>query len=174
MFLPSILASNPNWVLPPLHPILVHFTAALIPASFLCDALGRLTGRESLRSAAWWMLVFGVLATPLTVLTGWIWKADRADAFPHPNLSAHQWLGTLLLVPLTALLCWRALIHRAHAAPGRGYLLLAALIVAAVVVQGHLGGVMTFAPGGHRPAGAVAPGKAPHPNEGWKLEIEPH
>src|SRR5438045_2678361 len=34
--------------LPLLHPILVHFTAALVPASLVSDVLGRLLRRQSL------------------------------------------------------------------------------------------------------------------------------
>lgn len=51
--------------LPPLHPILVNFTAALVPASFVSDVLGRFLRRESLRSAAWWMLLYAAIITPL-------------------------------------------------------------------------------------------------------------
>jgi len=53
------------------HPILVNFTAALLPLSFLSDVLGRMLRRQSLHNAGWWLLLYAVLITPLTVAAGW-------------------------------------------------------------------------------------------------------
>jgi plastocyanin len=36
-----------------IHPILVNFTAALLPLAFLSDVVGRLLQRQSLHNAAW-------------------------------------------------------------------------------------------------------------------------
>ena len=41
-----------------LHPILVNFTSALMPASIASDAAGRIFRKASLHSAAWWMLIY--------------------------------------------------------------------------------------------------------------------
>ncbi len=57
-----------------IHPILVNFTAALIPASIASDLLGKVLRRQSFGDAAWWMLFYAALITPLTALTGWLWK----------------------------------------------------------------------------------------------------
>jgi hypothetical protein len=43
------------------------FTTALLPVSF-ADVLGKFTDRYSLTPAAWWMLLYGAIATPLTAL----------------------------------------------------------------------------------------------------------
>src|SRR5215468_10322692 len=74
-----------------IHPVLVHFTTALLPVSFVSDLVGRYAKLESLVHAAWWMLLYGALATPLTALAGLIWSVSMGDA--DPLMSTHKWLG---------------------------------------------------------------------------------
>lgn len=77
------------------HPILVNFTAGLIPTSVMSDFLGRVSGKVSLSSAAWWMLLFATLLTPATALTGWFWKQTLPSAaLPEDLIFMHQWLGS--------------------------------------------------------------------------------
>jgi hypothetical protein len=42
-----------------IHPILVNFTAALLPLALLSDLLERISGRQSLHNAAWWIVLCG-------------------------------------------------------------------------------------------------------------------
>lgn len=137
--------------LPPLHPILVNFTAALIPASFASDVAGRLLGRESLRAAAWWMLVYAAVVTPLTAAAGWYWLWDLGE-MDHAEMRVHQWLGTGLAVGLLLLTGWRGLMYRRSHWPTASYLAAAGVFVGLLIVQGHLGGVMSFGTGGAEPA----------------------
>lgn len=130
----------------PVHPILVNFTAALVPISLVCDVLARLTGRESLRATGWWTLVFATAITPLTVIAGWLWLDDM-DGMDMPDMTVHKWLGTFLIGVFAALLAWRWQAHRRNAAPGIAYLATAGLVVAALSLQGHLGGTMSFGGG---------------------------
>jgi uncharacterized membrane protein len=127
-----------------IHPILVNFTAALIPASVFSDALGRLLGRASLNHAAWWTLLYATAITPFTAVAGWFWKKSIEAALPPDVIAVHQWLGISLAVAFVILAVWRWTIHRRGKRPGLAYLLLAALVAAALVYQGHLGGSMTF------------------------------
>ncbi|HET9869594.1 MAG TPA: DUF2231 domain-containing protein, partial [bacterium] len=46
-----------------LHPILVNFTAALVPFSVAADAAARWRKDETLRHAAWWALLAAALIT---------------------------------------------------------------------------------------------------------------
>ncbi len=135
--------------LPPLHPILVNFTAALLPASFISDVLGRVLRRSSLTVAAWWMLLYAALITPLTAAAGWFWMRSMRD-MDHWQMGAHKWLGISMAFLLIALVCWRWRFHRRAESPGWIYLVIAAVIIAGLVVQGHLGASMTF--GGNNPA----------------------
>jgi uncharacterized membrane protein len=127
-----------------LHPILVNFTAALVPASVGSDLLGRLLRKPSLHQAAWWMLIYAAAITPLTGLAGFWWKKQLGDALPPEIVLRHQWLGIGLAVSLLPLLAWRWRISRNHSEPGGAYLSVALALVAALVVQGSLGGLLLF------------------------------
>lgn len=160
MFTPTLLhaadASAP-WQLPPLHPVLVNFTAALIPTSFVFDVLGRATRKESLRTAAWWTLLFAAVVTPFTAIAGWLWLRSMAD-MDHPQMAIHRWLGTGLAVTVVPFALWRGWLYRRGTAPGWRYLLSAVVVLAALVYQGDLGGTMSFGGGG----GGAAESRAPH------------
>ena len=145
--------------LPPLHPILVNFTAALVPASLVSDVLGRLLRRQSLLSAGWWMLFYAALITPFTALAGWMWLRQMAG-MNMPAMPIHKWLGTALAVVFVALVIWRWRIHRRpDGMPGGRYLSCAAVVVAALIVQGNLGGSMSFEPAG--------PSEPEQPSHSW-------
>jgi uncharacterized membrane protein len=135
-------------VFPPLHPILVNFTAALVPASLLSDVLGRLLRKPSFTSAGWWTLLYAAAVTPLTALAGWLWLRQMPGMDGAP-MSVHKWLGTALAVALIALVFWRWRIHRRPGAvPRWPYLACAAAVVIFLTVQGHLGGSMSFGDSG--------------------------
>ena len=129
--------------LPPAHPILVNFTAALLPISLICDVLGRILRKPSLQSAAWWTLLFGAAITPFTALAGWIWLRHMPD-MDMPAMRVHQWLGTALAVVLIPLAIWRARRPARERPAGVLYLVALAVCTAALVLQGHLGGSMSF------------------------------
>ena len=130
--------------MPPLHPILVNFTAALVPASLVSDVLGRVLRRQSLTSAGWWMLLYASVITPFTVVAGWLWLRQM-EGMNMPGMAVHQWLGTALALVFIGLVFWRWRIHRRpDGMPSGLYLICTAIVVAALVVQGHLGGSMSF------------------------------
>ena len=132
-----------GWRLPPLHPLLVNFTAALIPTSVLSDWIGRFSRRESLHAAAWWMMLYAAVITPFTAAAGWWWRFQEH----HPVDSAmfwHQWLGTSMAVVAVILGFWRWRLRDGAQAPGPAYLIAATLAVAALVVQADLGARMSF------------------------------
>jgi uncharacterized membrane protein len=127
-----------------LHPILVNFTAALLPLAFLSDLLGRWLKRASLHNAAAWMTLYAAIITPLTGLAGWWWKSKAAGALPANIIVVHQWLGTSLVLIFIVLAVWRWRIYKQNAVPGIGYMVFAALSVLALIYQGSLGGLMVF------------------------------
>jgi len=136
------------WVPPTLpqqiHPILVNFTAALLPLAFLSDILGRIFRRQSLHNAAWWMVLYVAAITPLTVLAGWWWKHAAGPDLPPKLILVHQWLGTSAAVLFVVLAFWRWRIHKQGIPPSIGYLALAFIAVLALIYQGSLGGAMVF------------------------------
>jgi len=126
------------------HPILVNFTAALLPLALLSDILGLIFRRQSLHQAAWWMVLYAALITPFTAAAGWWWKLKVGSALPAKLITVHQWLGTSAVVLFVALAVWRWSIHKRNASPGIAYLTFALIVVLALVYQGSLGGRMVF------------------------------
>jgi uncharacterized membrane protein len=127
-----------------IHPILVNFTAALIPVSVLSDILGKLLRRESLKHAAWWTLLYAALVTPCTALAGWFWKRSIEAALSADLIAVHQWLGIWLAFAFLILVVWRRRFHRRGESPGLAYLVTAVLTLLALMYQGHVGGSMAF------------------------------
>jgi Predicted membrane protein len=125
------------------HPVLVHFTTALLPASVASDMIGKYTQRYSLTSAAWWMLLYGAIATPLTVTAGWMWASEIGPE-PGGTMTIHEWLGTGLVICFLVLAVWRGRIFFLNRKPGLKYLGFAGCTVAALMYQGYLGGRMTI------------------------------
>lgn len=137
-----------KWVPPTLpqqiHPILVNFTAALIPLAFFSDLLGRIFRRQSLHNAAWWMVLYAAAITPLTVAAGWWWKHAAGPELPATLITVHQWLGSSAAVLFIVLAVWRWSIHKRNVPPSAAYLVLALIAVLALIYQGSLGGTLVF------------------------------
>jgi plastocyanin/uncharacterized membrane protein len=127
-----------------LHPILVNFTAALLPLALLSDLLGLWLKRSSLHSAAAWMVLYTAIITPLTGAAGWWWKSKSVGTLPPELIAVHEWLGTSLALIFIVLAIWRWRIHKQNAVPTLPYLVFALVAVLALVYQGSLGGAMVF------------------------------
>jgi plastocyanin/uncharacterized membrane protein len=127
-----------------LHPILVNFTAALLPLALLSDLLGLWLKRSSLHSAAAWMILYAAIITPLTGAAGWWWKSKSAGTLPPELIAVHQWLGTSLALVFIVLAVWRWRLYRRNAVPTLAYLAFAVVAMLALVYQGSLGGAMVF------------------------------
>src|SRR5256885_16703696 len=127
-----------------LHPILVNFTAALLPLALLSDLLGLWTRRTSLHAAASWMVLYAAIITPLTGIAGWWWKSRSGGTLPANLITVHQWLGTSLVLLFVVLAVWRWRIHKRNQVPSIAYLLFAGITVLALIYQGSLGGAMAF------------------------------
>ncbi len=125
-----------------LHPILVNFTAALVPVSVASDFAGRVVKNESLRNAAWWTLFYATAITPFTAITGWLfWMPDDNGA---SGMAIHKWLGSGLALLLFGLFAWRWNLHRRQQWPTTAYFVAGIIFVAALAYQGHLGGQQVF------------------------------
>lgn len=127
-----------------LHPILVNFTAALLPLAFLSDILGRILRRQSFHHAAWWMVLYAAVITPFTAAAGWWWRLTEGSTLPANLITVHEWLGTTAVVLFVVLAIWRWSIHKRDASPNWAYLTFALIVVLALVYQGSLGGRMVF------------------------------
>jgi len=130
--------------LTPIHPILVNFTAALIPTSLAAELLGRWLRKPSLTETGWWTLLLAAIVTPLTAATGLYWKQSMEMPGEAQRMAIHQWLGISLAVLFIGLAVWRGLLFRRKRATGIGYLAALVLLVCLLTLQGHLGGTMSF------------------------------
>lgn len=126
------------------HPILVNFTAALLPLAFLSDLLGLWWKRASLHNAAAWMVLYEAIISPLTGAAGWWWKSQVGSALPPRVITVHEWLGTSLALIFILLAIWRWSIQKKNAVPGISYMVVVAIVALALVYQGSLGGLMVF------------------------------
>jgi len=125
-----------------IHPILVNFTAALVPASLGSDLLERIFGKKSLGETGWWTMFYAACITPLTAATGGLfWMKDDVGV---RGMMIHKWLGTSLAVLLPLLMLWRWRFHARKSRPGAAYLLIGMLLVALLAYQGSLGGAQVF------------------------------
>jgi uncharacterized membrane protein len=140
----SFMASLISWN--HIHPVLVHFSTALVPASLASDALGKYLGRGSLTAAAWWMMLYGAIATPFTVFAGWLLATGfpAATAEQLPGLKIHEWLGSFLALAFGLMAIWRGKIFNGDSKPSIRYISIGALVVGALMFQGYLGGKMTI------------------------------
>lgn len=125
-----------------LHPILVNFTAALIPVSVGSDILARLLGKQSLRDTGWWTLCFAAAITPFTAISGWLFWTPADDG--APGMTIHKWLGTALAVLLIGLVVWRWWFFKSNSQPSVFYMVISLAVVGAVAYTGHLGGEQSF------------------------------
>ena len=143
IFAASVVGALKQFVtLTKLHPILVNFTAALVPVSVASDLAGRLYKSEPLRNTAWWTLLYATIVTPFTAIAGWLFWMDDDNGVT--GMTIHKWLGTALVVLLFGLFVWRRNLHRRQQWAPASYLIFGILVIAAFVVQGHLGGHQTF------------------------------
>lgn len=125
-----------------LHPILVNFTAALVPVSVASDLLAVWFKKISLRDAAWWALLYATIITPFTALTGWFfWMKDDNGVW---GMTVHKWLGTALALLLLGLFWGRWQFYRQNQWVSPLYLLFGFVFILLLVIQGYLGGTQVF------------------------------
>ncbi len=129
-----------------IHPILVNFTASLVPASVASDLIGRSRRKTTFHHAAWWMLCFAAAITPFTAAAGFVWKRSVEAVTPADVLRLHQWLGLGLTAALVGLAVWRGVLHDRNAIPRTLYFVVACTVLLPLIYQGSIGGMMAFGP----------------------------
>jgi uncharacterized membrane protein len=150
-----------------LHPVIDHFTVALLIVAVLIDLVGSMApNRVWIRYTALTLMILGAIAAGGSYLTGdmeadRIWKALGPPA--KEVLKTHARLGTYMAITFGALALWRILIQAAGFMAGtRGFYLIVA--IAAIIILGyvgHLGGSLVYDYG----AGTALMASAPVPSE---------
>jgi uncharacterized membrane protein len=126
------------------HPSLVHFPLALLPASLLLDIAGAVTGNKELMKAGRFLMPLTVASGGITALAGLIAQQSvRADGRAHDMLVTHRNLNVALLGMAGVLAGMRMRRER----PGWGYLAMGLAGFAAMNYSAYLGGKMVYAEG---------------------------
>jgi len=90
------------------HPLIVHFPIALLTLSVFFEILARWSGRESLRSAAFWNLIFGVVFTAVAVASGlFAEEIVPKGGAAHEAMESHESLAFTTLSIFAGLFVWR-------------------------------------------------------------------
>jgi uncharacterized membrane protein len=131
-----------------LHPIFVHFPQALFPVAFASFVLYLGTGEILFESGTYLMTAFGLAATPVTMITGYIdWKV-RYKGYMTSVFRIKIVTGFVLIGLALAAVLLRILVPETARLPlsGLGWLRagLLAGCVASCVVEGHYGGKLVF------------------------------
>lgn len=134
----------PNW-----HPLLVHFTVALIIISALLFAMGYFGAKnkwqEKIVGAAYLNLWLGALITVLTVAAGiYAYNTVGHDTPSHLAMTDHRNWALVTAVVLWILAIWSAINYRAGKAVG--LLFIVAMLVGAglVGITGFKGGEVVY------------------------------
>jgi uncharacterized membrane protein len=158
-----------------LHPVVDHFSVALIFVAVLIDLIASLAPtRLWLRYTAATLMVLGALAAGGSFFTGDM-EADRIwNALGQPAkdvLKTHAQLGTYLAMTFGVLALWRLMIQSlGFMAGSRGiYLIVALVAIGLFGYQAHLGGVLVYDYG----AGTALMAAAPVPSGGESAESTP-
>ena len=130
------------------HPVLVHFPIGLLSVGLLCDILGSVFSKNSLRSSGWWCQVFGIAAIIAAALTGVLAESTvgHSDA-SHEIMEMHKTLGLVAMGIFGLLFLWRS--ARRTLLPQALPLLIVYFIVGASAVGlmffgAHLGGRLVY------------------------------
>lgn len=132
-----------------LHAALNDLPAALLFASVAFDWAGSATKKDSLKSAAYWCLIVGVVGAILAVLSGlsaegWVEHGGNTHRF----IERHETLAIATTVFFGVLAGWR--VFRANDLPGKErpiYLGVSTIGLGLLMWVGHLGGTLVFRQG---------------------------
>ena len=131
-----------------LHPIFVHFPQGLFPVAFGAFCLYFATGWREFEAGAFAMVLFGLLAAPVTTATGFFDWWNRYQAYMTSVLKI-KITGAFVLMALAGPAVWLRAFHPDLAALplsglGWAYFGLLAACAATCMVVGHYGGKLVF------------------------------
>jgi uncharacterized membrane protein len=131
---------------PRLHAVFNHLPAALLPVSVAFDLLGLWLKRESLKAAAFWTLVAGVVGTGLAIIAGELAEdAAQHSEQAHVIMETHETLAFIVLAIFGILAIWRIVRRGVWREKEQPIALTAAVIGVAILAYGaHLGGKLMF------------------------------
>lgn len=131
------------------HPMMVHFTIALVITGLLCELAWIFLKNDVFRETSKWNLTFAFVAALLTVITG-LMAEDAVTMSPAAAdvFETHETIGYLILGLVAILFVWRLLRNNIYY---QKYSVLFAVlfVIAAIVVLigAYFGGELVFSYG---------------------------
>ncbi|HST31171.1 MAG TPA: DUF2231 domain-containing protein [Chthoniobacterales bacterium] len=126
------------------HPVVVHFPIALFIASALFEVLAAWRKQPALASVAYYNLFGAALSIPITIATGLAaWQFQLEGAALKGNLLLHLLLGLITATIILILLWKRFRLRDNNESPRVGYFALMTVGLAAIILTGHLGGILS-------------------------------
>jgi len=145
--------------MPNIHPLIVHFPIALLTSFLLMELLNFVSGKESFRAAASWMLYLGTIGALGAVLAG-LWAASTVSHYEeaHAVMLKHRNLGITVLAMSLFLSAWRIYSGGRFSRKRQAvHLAIAFIMVMIMAIGADKGGLMVFKYGvgvkAARPAG---------------------
>ncbi len=133
---------------PPLHPLIVHFSVALLLLAGLFGFISLFVKRGFWKDLTLKSLVVGVIFAPIAVVTGLIEEQTMKHAGIDEMLLAHKYNGMAVLFFFQILLAWFWLRKNI---PGKKeyttWVICLLLGTSMVLLQGYLGGKLVFEKG---------------------------
>jgi uncharacterized membrane protein len=127
-----------------IHPSIVHFPLALLPASLALDTIGQLTGSRGVMNVARALAIGASAAGAVAGVAGLVAQQTvRAEGEAHKALVTHRNLNIGLLALTTTL----ASVRMSRERPGLLYLMAGFAGVAAMNYTAYLGGKMVYTHG---------------------------
>lgn len=120
-----------------LHPMLVHFPIAFLPAALVTAVAGR--KRPAFLAPVRFLVIAAGIVAPLAALLGWF---DGGFDYATDDwlLQFHRWLGTGIGLGALGLAIWSW--RKPEASQGAGMIAGLSLITASIIIQGWFGGAM--------------------------------
>jgi uncharacterized membrane protein len=142
-----------------IHPSIVHFPIALLPAAVGADLLANLTDSDRLADAGRVLMPIAAASAVVSAAAGLIAQEEVvAEGKARDILATHRSLNLSLTMIGTAMAVWRMGRERA----GRGYLALGLAGLGALGYSAYLGGKMVYEHGvGVKPADGLRDGDSP-------------
>lgn len=136
-----------KWLGQPLHPVLVHIPIGLFVLAFVCDLLFFLTGNPGMRNAAFYLILFGVIAGALASVPGFAdYASIRRDSAGKRHARAHMFLNLAALLLYLVSFLHRAAVLDTDRTPFAAFLV-AVLAFGVLCVSGYIGGKLVYEDG---------------------------
>lgn len=130
-----------------LHPISVHFPNGVLPVAVVFLSLAIILDLVTFKEAAYYNMVFVLLAMPLVMVTGYLEWRKRYKGAKTMLFITKIICSLVVLVSLLTLVIWRAVdptVTDAGSANRLIYLCISLAMLGAAGIAGHLGGKLVF------------------------------